>query len=98
MKKENVFGEIYDGMSHNYGVLEGIMSDLYQYLQDNPTDEMAKDVLSRLGIVGQNMIFSQRGFTQSYGDPSIKDSLINNLDSKSQALSSAEDSVKGKLR
>lgn len=42
------------------------MADLYQYLQDNPTDEMARDVLTRLGTVGQNMIFSQRKFTKSY--------------------------------
>ena len=88
-------------MTHNYGKLEGIMADLYQYLQDNPTDEMARDVLTRLGTVGQNMIFSQKEFTKSYGDPALKDSLIDNLDSKAQALSKAaeeEEDTKAKLR
>lgn len=62
---------------------------------------MARDVLTRLGTVGQNMIFSQREFTKSYGDPSLKDSLIviDNLDSKAQALSKEEEEdTKAKLR
>lgn len=45
---------------------------------------MAKDVLERLGNIGQNIIFSQREFTSSYYDPSLKDSLIGNLDSKAK--------------
>ena len=44
------------------------------------------------------MIFSQRKFTKSYGDPSLKDSLIDNLDSKAQVLSKAEEDTKAKLR
>ena len=44
------------------------------------------------------MIFSQREFTKSYGEPSLKDSLINNLDSKAQALSKVEEDIKAKLR
>lgn len=74
------------------------MSDLYQYLQDNPADEMARDVLNRLGTIRQNMIFSQREFTSSYGDPNLKDNLINNLDSKAEALKKAQDETKTKLR
>ena len=98
MNTEDTFEIIFDGMTHNFGKLEEIMADLYQYLQDNPTDEMARDVLTRLVTVGQNMIFSQREFTKYYGDPSLKDSLIDNLDSKAQSLSKAKEDTKAKLR
>lgn len=48
-------------MTHNYGKLGGIMADLYQYLQDNPTDEMARDVLTRLGTsLSKYDIFTKR--------------------------------------
>ena len=90
MNTEDTFEIIFDGMTHNYGKLEEIMADLYQYLRDNPTDEMARYVLTRLVTVSQNMIFSQREFTKSYGNPSLKDILIDNLDSKAQALSKSE--------
>ena len=81
-------------MTHNYGKLEGIMADLYQYLQDNPTDEMARDVLTRLGTsLSKYDIFTKRIYY-----PSLKDSLIDNLDSKAQALSKAEEDTKAKLR
>ena len=53
---------------------------------------------SSLAHSEQNTIFSQREFTKSYGDPSLKDSLIDNLDSKAQALSKAEEDTKAKLR
>ena len=55
---------------------------------------MAREVLTRLGAVAQNMIFSQRKLTKSYGDPSLRDSLIDNLDSKAQALSKAKKDTK----
>lgn len=98
MAKEYSFVSIYDGMNYNYGKLEGIMGDLYQYLQDNPADEIARNILDRLGSIGQNMLFSQKEFTSAYGDPSLKDSLIDNLDSKAEALKKAQEETKAKSR
>ncbi len=37
------------------------MADLYQYLQDNPTDEMTRDVLTILGTsLSKYDIFTKR--------------------------------------
>ena len=45
-------------------------------------------------FVAENMIFSQKELTTYYGDPSIKNSLIGQLDSKVAALHQGLDQVK----
>ena len=97
MSKENNFSEIYDSMTYNYGKLDRIMSDLYSYLQDNPHDEIAKDLLTRLNYVAQDMIYTQKELTKAYGDDDMKDALVANLDSKSQVLSQALEETKSKF-
>ena len=80
-------------MTQNYGKLEKTMSDLYQYVQDNPNAERERDLLMQLSTVGLDMISLQMDFTQSYGDPKSRDSLTEKLDSKAQALASAKNQV-----
>ena len=90
----NAFDNIYDGMNFNYGKLEGILADLYTRLQEDPNDDFARDMFTRLSTVAENMIFSQKELTTYYGDPSIKNSLIGQLDSKVTALHQGLDQVR----
>ena len=89
----NKFDEVYEDMTATYEKLEEIMSDLYQHLQDNPSDDMTRNTLMRLTTVAQNMLFSQKGFTSAYADPSIKEVLIDKLDSKTVALEQANENT-----
>ncbi len=91
---KNSFDNIYDGMNYNYGKLEGVLADLYRRLQDDPSDDFARDMFTRLSTVAEDMIFSQKELTTYYGDPSIKNSLIGQLDSKVAALHQGLDQVK----
>ena len=96
--KNDAFGNIYDSMNHNYRNLENIMADLYNYLKNNPSDDLARNTLERLCTIGQDMIYSQKEFTKYYCDGREKNNLINNLDSKSHALSQAQKDTKAMLR
>lgn len=80
------FDFIYDSMSRNYSYLEEIMSTVYQKIQLDPTDESSFELLQGLGEVAKNMIESQKEFTTLYGDSSIKETVIANLDIKKQTL------------
>ena len=80
------FGDIFDSMNHNFGKLESLLGELYQHLQEHPEDEMARYMFSKLCVIGEDMVYSQKEFTTHYGDPSIKNNLIGNLDSKVAAL------------
>lgn len=91
--KEN-FGNVYDAMSHNYGELERLLGYIYEYMQNNPNDEFARDMFNKVNIIGQNMIFSQKEFTSSYCEESIKDNLIENLDSKVEFLKKNDEEFK----
>ena len=97
MSKESNFSDIYDSMTYNYGKLDRIMSDLYSYLKDNPYDDMAKDVLMRLNYVAQDMLYSQKELTKTYGDADLKEALIASLDSKAQTLSDALEETRKKV-
>ena len=88
------FEDVYSGMTFNYDKMDGVLGDLYQHLQDNPEDEMARDLFNRLCVICENMVYSQKEFTNNYGDPSIKNGLIGNLDSKIGALHEAKDKLK----
>ena len=96
--KSDSFGEIYDSMSLNYGKLEQIMSDLYQVLQENPDNEFVREILSRLGTVGQNMLFTQRHFTELYCELGLKTNITNNLELKEQTLTKAIDEISTRQR
>ena len=92
------FSNLYDSMNENYGELERIMGSIYQYTQSNPNDENAKELLLGLGEVAKKMIGSQREFTISYGNDSIKDSLVDRLNDKESALVSSLAKTKVKSR
>ena len=93
MALEKNFENVFSGMAYNYGKLEAIVAELYQHLQKNPDDAMAQDLFTRLSTIAENMVFSQKEFTTFYGDPSIKDNLIENLDSKVVALHEAQEKL-----
>lgn len=94
MNNGQAFDNIYEGMSYNYGKLEGILSDLYTQLQQDPSNDLARDMFTRLSTVAENMIFSQKELTTHYGDPSFSNALLGQLDSKVAALHQGLDQVK----
>ena len=98
MLNEDSFSNLYDSMNENFGELERIMGSIYQYTQSNPSDENAKTLLVGLGEVAKKMIGSQREFTISYGDATIKDSLVDILNDKESALVNALEETKGKSK
>ena len=59
MPKGQNFDEIYGSIEKNYSNLEKIMADLYEQLENNPTNEMLKNILFGLGDVAKGMIDSQ---------------------------------------
>ena len=83
------FDFIYDGMSKNYNDLEQIMSAVYQKTQFDSTDESSLELLKGLGEIAKNMIESQKEFTLAYCDPTIRETLVANLDGKQQTLMKA---------
>lgn len=83
------FDFIYDSMTKNYSDLEQIMGAIYQKTQSDPTDESNFELLQGLGEVAKNMIESQKEFTTAYGDPSIKETVVANLNDKQQTLMKA---------
>ncbi len=83
------FDFIYDRMNKNYSDLEQIMGAIYQKAQSDPTDESNYELLQGLGEVAKNMIELQKEFTMEYGDSSIKEVVVANLDNKQQALMQA---------
>lgn len=97
MANVDSFGSVFDCMNKNSGELEGIMSDLYRHLEKNPNDEMAKNILSRLGNLGQNMIYSQREFTTSYCNLDVKSDLLDRLDSRAGSLKKAQKDTEAKF-
>lgn len=84
--KEN-FGQIYDSMSRTYSELESMMGTIYEEMQNNPSDERNNNLLQGLGSIGLKMLFSQRDFTESYGDNDLKETLVSKLDEKITTLS-----------
>ena len=91
MPSEYDFSRIYDGMTYNYNKLDSIMSDLFDYLRVNPSDEMAKEALTRLASFARDMLSLQADFTDVYGIDDMKNALISNLDSKIESLSGLEE-------
>ena len=95
MEREEKFGNIHDRMNFTYSSLDNLMADLWKYLQENPSDEMVWDILRRLGVIGENIIYAQKDLTSAYCKDDFKDGLLNNLDSKLFALRKArEDSMR----
>ncbi len=92
------FDFIYDSMTKNYSDLEQIMGAVYQKIQSDPTDENNIELLQGLGGIAKNMIESQKEFTTNYGDPSIKETIVANLDDKQQALMKALGETTGKTK
>lgn len=78
------FEEVYDSMNQSYSELESIMGNIYQS-NGNQNNEM----IQVLGNVAKKMISTQISFVQGYAEPSIKDSLVSNLESKYEVLSNA---------
>lgn len=78
------FEEVYDSMTQSYSELESIMGNIYQ-ANGNQNNEM----IQVLGNVAKKMITTQISFVEGYADPSIKNSLVSNLESKYEVLSNA---------
>ena len=59
MPKGKNFDEIYGSIEKSYSNLEKIMADLYEQLENDPTNEMLKNIFFGLGDVAKGMIDSQ---------------------------------------
>lgn len=92
------FDNMYDSLSVAYSELENIMSSIYGELQMDPANEKNMNLLQGLGSVALNVINSQKGLVESYGDKGIKESLLLNLDAKEETLLSALAQSKNKIR
>ena len=90
MENSDFFGTIYDGMNRNYRKLEDLLSYLYQ----NKDKEMVKEIMDRLVAIGMDMTSIQKDLVSEYGDSSIKQSLIDNLDERTSSLSQALEQIK----
>lgn len=83
---EEAFGMMYDNFSNVYRELEGIMSSLYDELQNDPTNMEKANFLQSLGSVAKRTLDSQISLVEEYGDASMKEVLLNNLYAKKQEL------------
>ena len=90
MENNDFFGTIYDGMNRNYRKLEDLLSYLYQ----NKDKEIVKEIMDRLVAIGIDMTSIQKDLVSEYGDSSIKQSLIDNLDERTSSLSQALEQIK----
>ncbi|MEG2621107.1 MAG: hypothetical protein RSA10_03375 [Bacilli bacterium] len=85
----NNFDKMYDDLTTVYVELESMMGNLYQGIQQDPTDQRSVELLQGLGRVAMKVICSQKDLVVNYGDKDMKEVLISNLESKEVTLSNS---------
>ncbi len=83
------FGMIYEKMNLNYSTVENMMSTIYLQMQETSSNQQLEDVLQELGNIANGLISSQMEFAELYCNPDLKESLMNNLYDKQNALLSS---------
>ena len=90
------FDEIYGSIEESYSNLEKIMAGLYEQLENDPTNEMLKNIFFGLGDVAKGMIDSQMNLVILSDGISEEDRkyLISVLERRMQDLLKAIDLIK----
>lgn len=93
MSEEKKFIEIYDSIATSYSELERIMGGIFEHLQNNPADEMSKNIFLGLGNAAKEILDSQMALVSSTKGISedLKkfciEQIERNMDSLSKAIS-----------
>lgn len=87
MNKSDSFEIIYDSMNRSYRKLEQMSEYFYNCIQEDPNNEMAKELFQGLMSSLQDMLATEKDFISSYCDPNLKGQLMAQVDDKSNNLS-----------
>lgn len=98
MNNNDSFGNIYDGMNRNHRKLEQIAEYFYNCIQEDPNNEMAKELFQGLMSALQDMLATEKDFISSYCEPNLKEPLMAQVDDKSKNITKALQEVMDKNR
>ena len=86
MTDQDKFDSVYESMRYNSEKIDGLISYLDQLLQQNPSDDIIKEISSSVATIARNMDFTQKEFAKLYADLTVRDGLISRIDSKEQRI------------